>query len=118
PSLPEYLEACTGRGMDLVLVDVKKPTPDALRSVIAIVRSSQIADVCVVMVRTPDDMLAVREHDGSIRLGCFGIDVTNVGERVAAARTYGAELLMAVHGDHRYLSHRGAIAEIQAAGLS
>jgi glycerophosphoryl diester phosphodiesterase len=118
PTLEEYLDACAGRDLEPILVDVKAPTLPTLRAVAAVIRGSPVANACVIMVRAPEQMRDVRDVDAAVRLGRFGVHVDGVVDQVALALQYRAEVMMVVHGDRSYLRHRSAVGVIQDSGLA
>lgn len=117
PTLPAYLAACAGRGFRWILVDVKSATPAALAAVAAAVADSPVAGACVVMVRDEPELAQARKAGEGLRLGCFGVTVANVAQRLAGARQHRAELLLVAHGSNRYLANRAVIGPVRAAGF-
>lgn len=121
PTLAAYLDACAGRALQLILLDLKPPVAadrSALGRVVRVVRDSPVADACLLMVRQPAQLaLASRAGRGRVRLGCFGTTVEEVSDQVRSARRYGAELLLVTPGSRRYLANRAAVAAVREAGL-
>lgn len=117
PRLADYLRACADQPLTAVLIDVKEPTSRALHAVAADVRSSPVADRCIVLVRRPDALREFRAIDSDLRLGMLRTRKSNVDERLAAARETGAEVLFVDHGDDAYLQHRIVTERIRAAGI-
>lgn len=121
PTLAAYLDACAGRGLRQILLDIKPPvSPDGagLTKIVQVVRRSPVADGCLLMLRDePELALARRAAGDRVRLGWFATTSENVDERVAAAGDYRAELLLVAPGGRRYLTHRAAVGTARHAGL-
>jgi glycerophosphoryl diester phosphodiesterase len=118
PTLEDYLTACSVCALRLILIDVKSPDPDVLRTVARVVHASPVIESCVIMVRSEDQLSMARPLVGDLRLGSFGVTVDNVNSRIAAARRHGAEMLLVQHGDHAYLNNRPVVAAVHRAGLT
>lgn len=117
PSLGTYLQAAAERKVDTLLVDIKKPSRTSVRIIQSVLAESALADRCLLMGRSIENVAKIRELGAHYRIGVFGITIDNVDEHLAAAEELDLELLCVKPGNNRYLENRQAVKAIHEARL-
>lgn len=116
PTLSEYLAACQGRFLEVILLDLTVATTAIVEAAVAVVEGSPLRDRCVLMGRPEHNHLAtIRGVTSTLRVGAFGATVANADEVIDDALTYDAELVLTAPG--AYVANRAVIAAVRTAGI-
>jgi glycerophosphoryl diester phosphodiesterase len=116
PDLQSYLSSPHLDRFSLVMVDLKVPAGPHLLRVLDSIREVCATERIIAMVRTLEQLSALRSTRDAYRVGWYGTTTSDVRQRLRVAENFDIELLMIARGSNRYLRNRAAGQSIRGAG--